>query len=59
MLEINPEHPLIVKAYGEVDESIFAKWADVVYEQALLSDQGGLKDPSGFIKTLNALLLNK
>lgn len=59
VLEINPEHPLIVKAYGEVDESIFAKWADVVYEQALLSDQGGLKDPSGFIKTLNALLLNK
>ncbi len=56
-LEINPDHPLVKKAYAEQDETRFAKWAEVIYEQALLSDQGGLKDPSTFVKNLNSLLL--
>lgn len=56
-LEINPDHPLVKKAYAEPDETRFAKWAEVIYEQALLSDQGGLKDPAGFVKNLNSLLL--
>lgn len=56
-LEINPEHPLVKKAYAEIDETQFKKWAEVIFEQALLADQGGLKDPSAFVKNLNALLL--
>jgi molecular chaperone HtpG len=56
-LEINPDHPLIKKAYAEQDETRFAKWAEVIYEQAMLSDQGGLKDPATFVKNLNSLLL--
>ena len=58
VLELNPTHPLIVKAYADSDESRFAKWAQIVFDQALLSDQGGLKDPSAFIKNLNTLLVN-
>ncbi len=58
-LEINPEHQLIQKAYAEVDESVFAKWADLIFSQALLSDQGALKDPSTFVKSMNELLLSK
>lgn len=56
-LELNPEHPLVKKAYAEIDEAQFKKWAEVIFEQALLADQGGLKDPSSFVKNLDALLL--
>lgn len=55
-LEINPSHPLIQKALAETDEARFADWADVIYEQAVLADQGTVKDPAGFVKRLNALL---
>lgn len=57
-LEINPSHPLIQKALAETDEARFADWADVIYEQAVLADQGTVKDPAGFVKRLNALLTN-
>ena len=40
-----------------MDESRFAQWADLIYEQALLADQGALKDPSTFVKAMNSLLL--
>src|SRR5574344_1629819 len=56
-LELNPEHKLIQKAYAEMDESRFSQWAELVYEQALLADQGALKDPSTFVKAMNNLLL--
>lgn len=56
-LEINPQHPLIKKAFAETDETKFASWAEVILEQALLADQGMLKDPTSFLKRLNALLL--
>lgn len=56
-LEINPEHELVQKAYAEADESRFSQWADLIYEQALLADQGALKDPSTFVKAMNTLLL--
>lgn len=56
-LEINHEHKLVQKAYAEADESRFSQWADLIYEQALLADQGALKDPSTFVKAMNTLLL--
>lgn len=56
-LELNPEHPLVKKAYAEPDETRFAKWADLIYQQALLANQGELKDPSAFVKCMNSLLL--
>lgn len=55
-LEINPKHPLIVKALAANDADRFADWADVIFEQAVLADQGSIKDPAGFLKRLNTLL---
>lgn len=55
-LEINPSHPLIAKAEAETDEARFAKWAEFIFGQALLADQGSLKDPSAFVKCMNELL---
>lgn len=56
ILEINPTHPLIEKANQEIDESRFAKWAELILSQALLADQGSLKDPASFVKCMNDLL---
>ncbi len=56
-LELNPEHKLVQKAYAEMEENRFNQWADLIFEQALLADQGALKDPSTFVKSMNALLL--
>ena len=55
-LEINPSHPLIQKAAAETDETRFGKWAELIFAQAVLADQGSLKDPSAFVKCLNELL---
>lgn len=56
ILEINPEHALVKKA-GAADAAAFAKWAEFIYEEALLSEQGSLKDPNSFVRRLNELLL--
>jgi len=56
-LELNPKHKLVQKAYAEMEENRFNQWADLIFEQALLADQGALKDPSTFVKSMNALLL--
>ncbi|MBU3827319.1 MAG: molecular chaperone HtpG [Candidatus Anaerobiospirillum merdipullorum] len=57
ILELNPQHPLIVKANAESDGEKFKSWAELVYQQALLADQGMLKDPAAFVKVLDSLLL--
>lgn len=57
ILEINPKHALVEKAAAETDEERFGKWAQVILAQALLTDQGTLKDPSSFVKVLNSLLV--
>jgi molecular chaperone HtpG len=56
-LEINPGHELVKKAAAETDDARFAKWADFIYEEARLADQGSLKDPGAFVKLMNELLL--
>ena len=57
ILEINPKHALILKAAAESDATRFEKWARFVLDQALLSEQGALKDPTGFTRLMNELLL--
>ena len=56
--EINPEHQLIKHLSELQDEAAFKQWADVLYDQAALSEQGGLEDPSSFVRNLNSLLIN-
>ena len=56
ILEINPEHKLVTKAAAAADDAGFAKWAEFIYDQALLSEQGALKDPNAFLKLMNELM---
>ncbi|MBC3767770.1 molecular chaperone HtpG [Neptunicella marina] len=57
-LELNPEHQLVKLLSSEQDDNRFAQWSDVVFEQALLSEQGSLKDPSSYVQKINKLLLD-
>jgi molecular chaperone HtpG len=55
-LEINPTHPLVSRLRDESDEVRFSSWANVLLDQAMLSEGGQLEDPVAFVNRLNDLL---
>ncbi|MBD3587426.1 molecular chaperone HtpG [Salinimonas sp. HHU 13199] len=55
--ELNPEHSLVKMLADTQDESLFSQWSNVLFDQAALSEQGSLKDPSSFVRNLNELLM--
>ena len=55
--ELNPEHQLVKILSDVQDESQFAQWSEVLFDQAALSEQGSLQDPASFVQKLNGLLL--
>jgi molecular chaperone HtpG len=56
ILEINPNHPLVQRL--KYEDAKFADWANLLFDQAALAEGGQLADPSGFVKRLNAMLLD-
>jgi len=58
ILEINPEHPLVLRLKEEVGKERFADWSSILFEQALLAEGGALEDPGAFVKRLNQLMLD-
>jgi molecular chaperone HtpG len=56
ILEINPEHPLLLKLKS--DDKQFDEWTNVLFDQALLAEGGQLNDPASFVKRMNQLLLS-
>lgn len=58
IFELNPEHQLVKRVAEEQDEERFKQWAQVLLDQALLSERGNLKDPASFVARLNSLLLS-
>ncbi|MFB3081648.1 MAG: molecular chaperone HtpG [Nitrosomonadaceae bacterium] len=55
ILEINPHHPMVKRLKHE--ETRFADWSYILFDQALLAEGGQLEDPAAFVKRLNELLL--
>jgi molecular chaperone HtpG len=55
ILEINPDHPLILKL--KYDDAAFDEWANLLFDQALLAEGGHLSDPASFVKRMNKMLL--
>jgi len=55
IMEINPGHPLVQRL--KYEETQFADWSQVLFDQALLAEGGQLDDPAGFVKRLNELML--
>ncbi len=58
ILEINARHALIQKLAGEEREDRFAQWAQLLYEQSVLSRGDQLEDPVGFVQRMNMLLVD-
>jgi molecular chaperone HtpG len=57
ILEINPQHPLIVKMKDEKDEQKFTNFAFVLFDQSVLSLGEQLENPVRFVNRLNSLLM--
>jgi molecular chaperone HtpG len=58
ILEVNPEHPLVLKMDQEPDEDLYADLAKILFDQALLAEGGQLDDPAAFVRRLNKLMLS-
>ena len=56
ILEINPEHPLLLKLKS--DDQHFDEWTQVLFDHALLAEGGQLNDPAAYVKRINQLLLS-
>ena len=56
ILEVNPQHPLVMNLQTEPDESRFTDWSHILFDQALLAEGGQLEDPGTFVRRLNDLL---
>ena len=57
IFEINSEHPLIKRLHGIEDDTRFAQWVIVLFEQAVLAEGGQLDNPADFVNRVNQLLI--
>src|SRR5947207_1113200 len=56
ILEVNPQHPIIVKLRDEKDEKHITDWAYILFDQSVLSMGEKLDNPVDFVNRLNDLL---
>ena len=54
ILEINPYHPMIQRL--KLEQTHFADWSHILFDQALLAEGGQLDDPASFVTRVNELL---
>ena len=54
ILEINPEHRIVKQI--DVEADLADEWANLLFEQAVLSEGASLKNPNAFVKRVNRLL---
>jgi len=55
ILELNPDHALVKKL--DVESDLFAEWAQVLFDQAALSEGAQIKNPADYVKRVNRLLV--
>ncbi len=58
ILEINPDHDIVLKLKGMTKKKSFDEIAMLLYEQALIQEGIKLEDPSGFVERLNKAIVN-
>jgi molecular chaperone HtpG len=56
ILELNPEHALVVKLKDVGDKDALADWANILFDQAMLAEGGQLEDPATYVKRINEML---
>jgi molecular chaperone HtpG len=57
IMEVNPDHVLVTRFAAEAEEQRREDWANILFDQALLSEGGRLPDPAGFVRRLNEMFL--
>ena len=57
ILEINPQHPIVVRLKIGSDKLQLDEWSHILFDQAHLAEGGQLSDPAAYVKRLNKLLL--
>ena len=58
VMEINPQHPIVAALKDETEEQRFNDWTLILFDQALLSEGGQLKDPAEFVKRMNEMFVS-
>ena len=58
ILEINVEHPLVVRLSDEADEGRFGALSNIVLDHALLAEGSQLENPAEYVQRINDFLLN-
>jgi molecular chaperone HtpG len=58
VLELNPKHPLIQLLNRTRDGEHVAEWAQVLFNQAVLTLGARIEDPTTFVQRLNSLLMS-
>jgi molecular chaperone HtpG len=56
-LELNVEHPIVRHLEGVTDDAAFTELAQLLYDQAALSEGGQLVNPADYVRRLNRLLV--
>jgi molecular chaperone HtpG len=56
VLELNPKHPLIQRLNRQPDDKHTGEWAQVLFNQAVLTLGARIEDPTTFVQRLNSLL---
>ncbi|TNF38319.1 MAG: molecular chaperone HtpG, partial [Gammaproteobacteria bacterium] len=59
ILELNPQHPLVVKLKTLDDQTVLENWSNILFDQAMLAEGGQLEDPAAFVKRVNQMLMGQ
>ena len=57
ILEVNPDHPMVARLAAETEAARQQDWAELIFDQALLSEGGRLDDPAAFVRRMNELIV--
>jgi molecular chaperone HtpG len=57
VLEINPQHPLVRRLNHEPADPHLPEWAQVLFDQAVLTLGARIEEPAAFVGRLNDLLV--
>lgn len=55
ILELNPEHIIVKRLQGDLDDAQIKEWSLILFEQALLAEGSALPDPAAFVQRMNKL----
>lgn len=58
VLEINPQHPMLLRMQDEADMDQVKEWSTLLFEQAILAEGGQLENPAEFVARLNKIIVD-